>query len=240
MLKLTARLIICDLIFMHPDALDYLLGLVTEVANYDIDGLIFAADYTQSPIDGLSSLNQILFNHETGREFDFDQLDVSLLNENFDNIAEQSLSPEFEHFSRWKTNKIHLTLLQLIRHVRALLPVVKLGVEVLPELINEPKIAYYKHSIAYQQVLSLPADFFVLYRSQYDDRTLFEAAARKFPALVAEDTKLLLQVGSNIASEEPISLINQQISDIKTLNQIQGKNQLLFSPPNHSWNLILD
>ncbi|MBL0691429.1 MAG: family 10 glycosylhydrolase [SAR324 cluster bacterium] len=231
---------------LHDNSLEYLLSLVGEIAKYDIDGIIIDDDYVFSINEGLSDINLIAYNAKS--EHNFSPLDISekLINGNF--AVNQKVSHNLVYFSRWKVSKIHLLLLKMVQRIKADYPLLDVGIEIFPELVNSVSISLYKHAISYKQIIGLPVDFFVLGEHNIVGKGTSRSAGILFKnyqnaaQIISDEMKdkqtLLLKAAysDDIKMASSLNIYLTKINKVAQSSQAKG---IILGPVAHNWQIIL-
>ncbi|MBI3809633.1 MAG: tetratricopeptide repeat protein [Nitrospirae bacterium] len=121
---------------LHPALRDYLVGLLTDLAGTEVDGIFLAADPPSEASEGFSTTALRKFEKDMGQPVDPSRL-LSAQG------RERSLgyAPEFWRWLGWKQREQSKSVLGVMEAVRAAFPGLMVAVEVHPEAVTNPQAA---------------------------------------------------------------------------------------------------
>jgi hypothetical protein len=121
---------------LHPALRDYLVGLLTDLAGTEVDGIFLAADPPSEASEGFSTHALQKFEKDLGQPVDPSRL-LSAQG------RERSLgyAPEFWRWFGWKQREQSKSVLGVMETVRVAFPGLMVAVEVHPEAVTNPQAA---------------------------------------------------------------------------------------------------
>ncbi|MGK0291298.1 MAG: hypothetical protein ACI86H_002765 [bacterium] len=212
----------------NPSAKKYLEGLLTSLVGYNIDGIIFKNDFTYKPTEGFSKAARWHYQKTTGKELypqDFFFLSKSSRSVN----VTVNILREFEEVAKWRAQQIHILLNELITKIKQLDGNLKVGVEFIPEMMMDQKVALASYSVGLAHLVNLNADFFILdWKKSRNERATdyltYHDAAIRFKSYLGKKSSLLVKAPINQITRnvirfnelaEKISLIKEKIHSPK-------------------------
>lgn len=133
----------------HPGFQEYLIGLLTDLADTGLDGILFRNDVSMGPYDGFSPYGIRFFERDFQTRLDPAHLFPNTLSAGHGGAANdralQPYPPEFWRWAGWKARERIRVLDRLGRAIRLRRTTVQSALEVHPEAITDPRAALIRY-----------------------------------------------------------------------------------------------
>ena len=218
---------------INPDGRKYLLKLIHSLIKYPIDGLIFKDDFTYSPNEGLSRYVRAAYYKRFAQEVSPKKLFLAKTTGDGRGY-ELLLKEKFSQLARWRTERIYLSFVILLKEIKNLKPELKVGVELTPEMLLDDQISIPWYSTGAEYLTNLAFDLFVLKwsKGQNETETDFESfsqAALLLKNRLPQKTNILLKVPLNEKNKNVVNLNDLMYRVIRLQEQIAGSKKI-FGP----------
>ncbi len=120
----------------HPGFQDYLTGLLTDLADTGIDGLVFRADAPMGPTDGFSPFALDQFGNSFGIQLDPSELFAARISRRWHGPSDYA--PAFWRWTGWKARERLKIMDRLRQAMRQRAPKLEFAIEVHPEAVHRP------------------------------------------------------------------------------------------------------
>ena len=189
----------------HPAFQEYLVGLLSDLADTGVDGILFRNDVPLGPYDGFSAFGVRAFERDFHTRMEPAQLFTRAKPAgqgvaSSDGTA-QSLPAEFWHWAGWKARERVKILERFSRAMRSRANTRHVALEVHPEAVTDPRAALVRYG---EDVLEAKRRFqyFLVQPSEHAAISDVHAAQR---SMVLEQMKGLLGTPDRIWTAIPIS-----------------------------------
>ncbi len=216
--------------WFHPKALEYIKGIIDELATFDIDGIIISDDYSLEFNEGYSSLTGSVYEVETKKKLSPNIIPADFYSNNF-----ASTNSAFLEVQKWRIDKQHLFLLNVVNYIRVRHPLLKIGLEIDPELINNPRVTILKRSTSYAQLISLKPDFIILNRESGDsvDQASYATALSNLQKKIKYSGPVVLRLEYDQDGLDNLLVNYERIRSLQTTDN----SSFIFGPkvPKNDW-----
>lgn len=217
----------------NEDAVRHLEGLYSDLADYDIDGVLFQDDLILKHTEGFGRHAEILYRKNNGSVLD--PADMFFIDE------ERTIqyTPEFWRWAAWKNKR----LLEVARRLKVVIkrkkPEAKLALNLMYETVSNPKYALAWFSQNLKAAIEVEFDYYAVmaYHRQMSEELEQDIMQTKFMIeeitsnavnIVGEPQKVLIKL-QTIDWKTSMPISNREIYDIlERVGKIKGISMAIF------------
>jgi hypothetical protein len=186
----------------HPAFQEYLVGLLSDLADTGVDGILFRNDVSLGPYDGFSAFGVRAFERDFHTRMEPAQLFTRAKSTGQGASSDgQSLPAEFWHWAGWKARERVKILERLSRAMRSRANTRHVALEVHPEAVTDPRAALVRYG---EDLLEAKRRFQYFLVRPFEHAAISEVHASQ-RSMVLEQMKGLLGASDRIWTAIPIS-----------------------------------
>jgi hypothetical protein len=186
----------------HPAFQEYLVGLLSDLADTGVDGILFRNDVSLGPYDGFSAFGVRAFERDFHTRMEPAQLFTRAKSTGQGASSDgQSLPAEFWHWAGWKARERVKILERLSRAMRSRANTRHVVLEVHPEAVTDPRAALVRYG---EDLLEAKRRFQYFLVRPFEHAAISEVHASQ-RSMVLEQMKGLLGASDRIWTAIPIS-----------------------------------
>jgi len=192
--------IVTKLDLFHPKGKDYLYQIMEDLIAAKVDGILIKRDFAYKMHEGFSQNARSLFKEDTGIDIQFGKIFIPTRppKGEFGLLSRE----EYWDIANWKTKELKQSLWELVTHLRTTQPKLKLGLEVIPEMLNDLEVSMKKYSTGLRYLKDLDLDYVYLSRrddhhSNLDETQAYNDAALQLREAVPTRVEVVLTVPLN-------------------------------------------
>ncbi|MFZ3072597.1 MAG: poly-beta-1,6-N-acetyl-D-glucosamine N-deacetylase PgaB [Thermodesulfobacteriota bacterium] len=149
----------------NDETIERLEGLYSDLASYDIDGILFQDDLILKHNEGFGQFAEALYRRDTGRDLLADELYVR------HDDGRVGYTKEFWEWASWKNKRLLYVADRLKKAVRAKNPDVKFAINMMYESVTNPTMALAWFSQDFREAVKSGFDYYSImaYHKQMSD-----------------------------------------------------------------------